>query len=122
MAEKRQARKAYQINPNRENFELFLEAEGKTREVLRKQKKSSFRDLCASITPKMGTGQVWSLIRAFSGKKSSPLNTSNDPESPEYKALRNEIVREDIVRLPVKYLKILIHVFFRIDFRGFQPW
>lgn len=71
---KKKARKEYRQNPSRNNFNK-IEIERETGKIISDQKNQSFKELCNSISPNMGTKRIWSLIRAFSGKRST--NVSN---------------------------------------------
>lgn len=97
--QKKKARKSYVLNPSNENLELYIQIEKESEKILSAQKKS-FRELCNSISPSMGSKRIWGLISAFSGKYSKAGINTNNPNSAELKTLQDEIVREDIPPIP----------------------
>ena len=65
--------------------------------ILRRQKRSSFRLFCESLDPSQSINKIWVTLRALSSRSGAlRTNILTGMNSSEFKALRDDLVREDV--------------------------
>lgn len=97
---KKTARKTYIKDLTDTNLKVYIESEKEASKVMYECKKKSFRDLCDSINPTMGSKRILGLIKVFQGKFSTPKNSSNDPDAEEFNELKDELIKREVGVIP----------------------
>ena len=72
---------------------------------LRSQKSESFRSYCEPLSPSAGLGNIWRTVRSMSSRRVSGCSgATNAPDSPEFRAMQDELVQP--WRVPVDLPRI----------------
>ena len=71
--ERKKAQRKLHHNPTAENVLAFEELKAKTRHVIKNQNKTSWQNLCTSLSSQTKPKTVWKAIRKIKGKSILPL-------------------------------------------------
>ena len=90
----RSALREYLRNQTRPGKAEFRRVDGEVKRFLRAQKGESFRAYCESMSPSSGLGNIWRTVRSMTTRRVSGCSgATNSLDSPELRALQDELVR-----------------------------
>ena len=105
--ERRNFYKAYNREQTAEWKAEFKRMDSEVKLFLRRQKRNSLRAFCESHDSSQGISRIWRTIRALASRSEAlRTNVVTDVDSAELRALRDELVRDDVPPLDISLKKV----------------
>ena len=94
IARRRAAIKEYLRDQTRLAKAAFRRVDEEVKRFLRSPKSESFRSYCEALSPPAGLGNIWRTVRSMPSRRVSRCSgVTNAPDSPEFRALQDELVQ-----------------------------